>query len=46
MNYNNQYQHITVILSYLNLSLIHVIDRTHIIEQSIQWLTNFTKIIE
>ena len=25
MNYNNQYQHITVILSYLNLSLIHVI---------------------
>ena len=25
MNYNNQYQHITVILSYLILSLIHVI---------------------
>ena len=25
MNYNNQYQHITVILSYLNLSLIHLI---------------------
>ena len=45
MNYNNQYQHITVILNYLNLSLIHVI-YTHIIEQSIQWLTNFTKIIK
>ena len=44
MDYNNQYEQITVILISLNISFIHssMLYSIHFIVQSIHWLKNFS----